>query len=219
MLNAHGDRFVDEGADFRNFTYAKYGREILRQPGGYAFQVFDHSAQRLLREEEYGSGIVQAVFGDTLEELAEKLQPEGLEDRKKFVETINDYNRAVHSYQAENPQSGSNYDPSIKDGLSTQSQSSSLKVPKSNWAVCIESPRFQAVKVACGITFTFGGLAINPETAEVLSEATKSPIKGLFCCGELVGGLFYSNYPGGSGLTAGAVLGRKAGIEVAKLVT
>ena len=33
MVNADGERFVDEGADFRNFTYAKYGRRILEQPG------------------------------------------------------------------------------------------------------------------------------------------------------------------------------------------
>ena len=32
MVNANGERFVDEGADFRNFTYAKYGVEVLKQP-------------------------------------------------------------------------------------------------------------------------------------------------------------------------------------------
>lgn len=31
-----------------------------------------------------------------------------------------------------------------------------------------------------------------------------------------VGGIFYNNYPGGSGLTSGAVFGRKTGISVAK---
>ena len=29
MVNAHGRRFLDEGADFRNYTYAKYGHDIL----------------------------------------------------------------------------------------------------------------------------------------------------------------------------------------------
>ena len=91
-----------------------------------------------------------------------------------------------------------------------------LELPKSNWALPIDEAPFLAVKIACGITFTFGGLAIDPETAAVLSE-TGAPIKGLFCTGELVGGLYYSNYPGGSGLTAGAVFGRKAGQEAAKL--
>ena len=32
IVNVRGERFVDEGADFRNYTYAKYGREILFQP-------------------------------------------------------------------------------------------------------------------------------------------------------------------------------------------
>ena len=36
MVNANGERFVDEGADFRNYTYAKYGRVILMQPKQFA---------------------------------------------------------------------------------------------------------------------------------------------------------------------------------------
>jgi tricarballylate dehydrogenase len=44
----------------------------------------------------------------------------------------------------------------------------------------------------------------------VLNRAGR-PIEGLYAAGELVGGLFYHNYPGGSGLTSGAVLGRRAG--------
>jgi tricarballylate dehydrogenase len=38
-----------------------------------------------------------------------------------------------------------------------------------------------------------------------------SPIRGLYAAGEMVGGLFYENYPGGTGLMAGAVFGRIAG--------
>ena len=36
-------------------------------------------------------------------------------------------------------------------------------------------------------------------------------IPGLFAAGEMVGGIFYFNYPGASGLTSGAVFGRLAG--------
>ena len=36
-------------------------------------------------------------------------------------------------------------------------------------------------------------------------------IPGLYAAGELVGGLFYFNYPGGTGLMAGAVFGNVAG--------
>jgi tricarballylate dehydrogenase len=51
MVNAEGKRFVDEGADFRNYTYAKYGRVILNQPGQFAWQVFDQKITPMLRDE------------------------------------------------------------------------------------------------------------------------------------------------------------------------
>ena len=51
MINANGERFADEGADFRNYTYAKYGRVILMQPGQFAWQVFDSKIIPMLRDE------------------------------------------------------------------------------------------------------------------------------------------------------------------------
>lgn len=60
-----------------------------------------------------------------------------------------------------------------------------------------------------GITFTFGGLRTTPAAHVVDTE--QRPIPGLYAAGELVGGLFYVNYPGGAGLMAGAVFGRLAG--------
>ena len=33
VVNSDGLRFIDEGADFRNYTYAKYGQAVLQQPG------------------------------------------------------------------------------------------------------------------------------------------------------------------------------------------
>lgn len=215
MLNSLGERFVDEGEDFRNYTYAKFGKRILEQPGGYAFQVWDSKVTSWLREEEYGDGIVKKIWADSLDELVVKLEGEGLERKKAFLETLKVYNNAVRSFQAEN--ADKMWDPAIKDSLSTQSSHHSLPLPKSNWALTIDQGPFLAVKVACGITFTFGGLAIDPSTAAVLSESGE-PIPGLFCTGELVGGLFYTNYPGGSGLTAGAVFGRKAGTNAAVLM-
>lgn len=216
MTNAKGERFVDEGEDFRNYTYAKFGRAILTQPGGFAFQVWDAKALSSLRSEEYGDGVVDKIFADTHEELAEKLVGKGLEDKERFLSTLASFNEAIRNHRRE--YSRATWNPAMKDGLSTQSVHSSLKIPKSNWALSIDEAPFIAVKVTTGITFTFGGLAIDPDTAGVLSDATGRPIPGLFCTGEMVGGLFYSNYPGGSGLTAGAVFGRKAGQEAAKLL-
>jgi tricarballylate dehydrogenase len=68
--------------------------------------------------------------------------------------------------------------------------------------------------VTCGITFTFGGLRVNTD-AQVLDSDLRS-IPGLYAAGELVGGLFYNNYPGGTGLMSGAVFGKIAGTSAAR---
>ena len=193
MLNAEGERFLDEGADFRNYTYAKYGAVILAQPGQFAWQVFDQKTLHLLRD-EYRIRQVTRVTAPTLEELAEKL--EGV-NAQKALETIQAFNAAV---QVDVP-----FDPNVKDGRGT----TGLAIPKSNWANTIDQGPFEAYAVTCGITFTFGGLRIADD-GRVL-DVDLEPIPGLYAAGELVGGLFYFNYPGGTGLTSGAVFGRLSG--------
>ena len=51
IVNLDGERFLDEGADFRNYTYVTYGRALLTQPQGLAFQIFDNKVRHLLRDE------------------------------------------------------------------------------------------------------------------------------------------------------------------------
>ena len=89
-----------------------------------------------------------------------------------------------------------------------------LDLAKSNWAQTIDEGPFRAYPVTGGITFTYGGLKVD-ETGAVLT-AKDAPIDGLYACGELVGGVFFNGYPGGSGLTSGAVFGRRAGLGAAK---
>jgi tricarballylate dehydrogenase len=84
-----------------------------------------------------------------------------------------------------------------------------LAPPKSHWATPLENGPFYAYPVTCGITFTFGGLRSDLD-GRVLRESGQA-IPGLFVCGEALGGLFSGNYPGGSGLAAGMVFGRRAG--------
>jgi precorrin 3B synthase CobZ len=217
MINTQGNRFVDEGIDYRNYTYAIFGRAILGQPNGTAFQVWDSNMIPWLRSEEYRDGIVKKIHAATIEELAERCVEEGLQNRDQFVQTLKQYNEAVYAHRKENPEV--KWDPAVKDGLSTQSSTKTLPLAKSNWATPIDKGPFMAVKVTGGVTFTFGGLSVNPETAAVISSATDQEIPGLFCVGEMLGGLFYGNYPGGSGLTSGAVFGRRAGRAAASLVT
>jgi tricarballylate dehydrogenase len=200
IVNARGERFVDEGADFRNYTYAKYGRIVLEQPGQFAWQVFDGKVLHLLRD-EYRIRQVTRARADTIEDLAAKL--DGV-DRDGFLREIAAYNRAV---RRDIP-----FDPTVKDGRRTEG----LAVPKSNWANPIDAPPFEAYQVTCGITFTFGGLRVDTEARVMDTEG--EPIAGLFAAGELVGGIFYFNYPGGTGLMSGAVFGRIAGTNAGNAV-
>lgn len=84
-----------------------------------------------------------------------------------------------------------------------------MALPKSNWANTLDEPPFEAYGITCGITFTFGGLKIDG--AGAVLDCEQIPIPGLYAAGELVGGLFYFNYPGGTGLMSGAIFGRLAG--------
>ena len=198
MVNAKGERFVDEGADFRNFTYAKYGHVVQQQPGMFAWQIFDQKVEHLLRD-EYRIKQVTKVTANTLEELSKKLEgvnPDG------FLKTVAQYNGAVRT---EVP-----FSPVVKDGRGTVG----LSVPKSNWANTIDMPPFQAYAVTCGVTFTFGGVKIN--TKGNVQTVGGRDIPGLYAAGEMVGGLFYFNYPSGSGLVSGAVFGRLAGTSAAR---
>ncbi len=197
MVNARGERFVDEGADFRNYTYAKYGAVILAQPDMFAWQIFDAKVIPLLRD-EYRIRQVTKVKADTLPELVAKL--EGV-DPAAALRTIEAFNAAV---QTDVP-----FNPAVKDGRGTPG----IPFPKTNWANTIDEPPFEAYAVTCGVTFTFGGLKIDLDAA--VEDTAGSPIPGLFAAGELVGGLFYHNYPGGTGLVSGSVFGRIAGSSAA----
>jgi tricarballylate dehydrogenase len=197
MVNSEGRRFLDEGADIRNYTYAKYGRRILEQPGQFAWQIFDSAAVHLLRP-EYRSRQVTKVVANTIEELADKLEDV---DKRQLLKTITEFNAAV---LRDTP-----FNPTVKDGKAA----AGLDIPKSNWALPLENPPYEAYAVTCGITFTFGGVRITNQGQVV--NANHHPIHGLYAAGEMVGGLFYFNYPGATGLTSGAVFGRLAGKSAA----
>jgi len=197
MLNANGERFVDEGKNFRNYTYAQFGREILNQPQGFAWQLFDNQVNDLLYD-EYRTAEASFVEADTLSELASKL--DGVDAARALV-TIQDFNRAVDPTNA--------FDPTILDSRST----TGLSIDKTNWANPLDTPPFRAYPVCCGITFTYAGLRVNEDAAVLDRHGERIP--GLYACGEIVGDVFSMGYPGGSGLTSGAVFGRIAGRNAA----
>jgi tricarballylate dehydrogenase len=195
MVDINGKRFVDEGEDFFSYTYAKCGREVLRLPWRTAYQIFDSKTRPLLRS-EYNRGFHASA--DSIEALAKKLP--GL-NWENVVSTVSEFNAAV---------SDAPFDPSKHDGKCTHG----IAPLKSNWAQRLDAPPFYAFPVTCGITFTFGGIGIT-EQAEV-KDTSDHVISGLFAAGEITGGSFFNNYPGGSGLMKGAVFGRLAGMSAAK---
>jgi tricarballylate dehydrogenase len=154
----------------------------------------------MLRD-EYRIKQVTKVRADTLEEFVKKL--EGV-DAARCLQEIREYNKAVRT---DIP-----YNMAVKDGRCT----TGLRINKSNWANTIDTPPFEGYGVTCGVTFSFGGVKITRE-GEVEDTAGK-PIPGLYAAGELVGGIFYHNYPGGTGLTSGAVFGRLSGTSAAAYV-
>ncbi|MEH3066221.1 MAG: FAD-dependent tricarballylate dehydrogenase TcuA [Methylobacterium radiotolerans] len=197
MLNADGERFVDEGKNFRNYTYAQFGRSIMEQPGHVAWQIFDAKVDHLLYS-EYRFHDAHFVEADTLDGLLDKL--EGI-DRAAARRTIAAFNAAVDESVP--------FDPTVKDGRGTKG----LALPKSNWAQRIETGPFKAYPVTGGITFTYGGLEVGDDGG--VKRADGGAIPGLYACGEMVGGVFFNGYPGGSGLTSGVVFGRRAGYGAA----
>ena len=198
LINAKGERYVDEGANFHSHTYARYGAEIVKQPGMFAWQVFDAKANDLLRS-EYRIRRVTKAEAQTLEELAPKL--EGV-DAQAFLRTVREFNAACGS--------DAPFNPNILDGRATQG----LAIDKTNWANPLDTPPFHAYHVTTGVTFTFGGVKISSQ-AEV-EDLYGRIIPGLYAAGEMVGGLFYHNYASGTGLMSGATFGRLAGKSAAQ---
>jgi tricarballylate dehydrogenase len=201
MVNARGERFVDEGKDFRNYTYAQFGRSVLEQPGHLAWQIFDAKVDHLLYG-EYRFHDAHFVQADSLDALVDELY--GIEDKARLRATIDAFNAAVDEAVP--------FDPTRKDGKGTPG----LAPPKSNWAQRIDTPPFKAYPVTGGITFTYGGLKVGEAGGVVREDGYDIP--GLYACGELVGGVFFNGYPGGSGLTSGAVFGRRAGYGASRYV-
>jgi tricarballylate dehydrogenase len=194
-VNAEGRRFFDEGEDFRAYTYAKTGGEIVKQTGSVAYQIFDANAEEGVARHRYQSAI--PITADTVRELAEMLEinPDVL------AETVDGFNDAI---MEDRP-----FDETIRDGRGTEG----IYPPKSNWCQKIDTPPFTAYAVAGGLTFTYGGLRIDTN-CQVINKQDR-PIGGLFAAGELTGGFFYYNYPSGAGLMRGAVTGRIGGAKAA----
>jgi len=189
-VNALGQRFYDEGEAKHAYTYAKTGRAVLHQPGGVAYQIYDQTGIDLFRHgRNYAATMVEAP---TLAELAAKI---GIEP-EPFLHTIKEFNAACRTDVA--------FMPGELDGKGTIG----LALKKSNWAMPIVKGPFRAYPVTGGVTFSFGGVALDTQARVV--NTCNEPIRGLFASGDVVG-LFFHNYPSCTGQTRNAVFSYLAG--------
>jgi tricarballylate dehydrogenase len=196
MVNSLGERYVDEGSNFRMLTYARLGWVTLAQPEGTCYQIFD---QKIVAQDGEGNRVFRESYrhapevfeADTIAELARKMQI----DPVRLARTVEQFN---DSSPDDIP-----FRPDTRDGKATVG----LELPKSNWANRIDKPPFVAYPITAGITFTFGGLEINAD-AQVLNTGAR-PIAGLYASGDIVG-LFYNGYVGSTGQTRNVVFSRRA---------
>lgn len=191
-INHDGKRFFDEGESMPNFLYAKVGRMINKQINNMAFQIFDRKTVGFLSQSYFSD---ENLFSsNSLRVICEKF---GINHRN-LHDTIESYNR--------NCVDNAICDFSYLDGNKSVD---CFGVPKSNWAQKIDTPPYYIAPVKAGVTFTYGGLKVRPDAR--VYRTNGECIDNMFACGEIVGGVHYGNYAGGTGLMLGAVFGRIAG--------
>jgi tricarballylate dehydrogenase len=191
FVNRDGERFIDEGEDFRDHTYVKFSKRLIEEADGDAWCIFD---QRAYQREEFARAwrpVGPPFEAESVPALASAigLPPENLSH------TISAFNDAVQPGE---------YDLDRLDGKAA----TGITPPKSNWALPLDTPPYIAIPVTGGITFTFGGLRCD--TSARVIDTREQVMEGLYAAGEPMGEFFYYNYPGASSVIRGAVFGRIA---------
>jgi tricarballylate dehydrogenase len=194
VVDRDGKRFYDEGEDTWPKRYAIWGRLVAQQPGQIAYSIFDAKSER-----DFMPSVFAPYRADSIGALAALI---GV-DRNALETTVRDYNAAVRP---------GHFESQKLDNCRTEG----LTPPKSHWARTIDTPPFFSYPHRPGITFTYLGVKVD-ENARVMM-ANGQPTANLFAAGEMMAGSILSKgYLAGFGMTIGAVFGRIAGREAAKI--
>ncbi len=175
LVNQSGHRFTNE-----LLTRDAVSAAELAQEGQYAYIIFDqHLRDNLKAIEKYvKNGLT--VQGDTIEELARKLDiyPYFL------AMTLKEWNEAVETQN------------DAEFGRTTGMDNALI------------TPPYYAIQIAPGIHHTMGGVKIN--TSAQVIDTNGDVIPGLFAAGEVTGGVHGGNRLGGNAVADIVIFGRIA---------
>ena len=195
VVDRDARRFYDEGEEIWPKRYASWGKLIAQQPDQIAYSIFDSKASGAFIPCAY-----PPYSAGSIGELATRV---GL-DAAALDATVREYNAAAHA-------DGTYSESGRKDGRATRG----LAIPKSNWALRIDTAPYYATPLRPGITFTYLGVAVD-DRARVLRSG--GAFANVFAAGEIVAGNILRNgYLAGFGMTIGTVFGRIAGEEAARV--
>ena len=190
MVNTDGRRFSHE-----NRGYSEQAIEVIRQPGSFAWAIFNETAHEVAMQFSHQRESVEAGavrVAKTFDRLAEVTELPG----DALAETIAEVNDVLAGRKA---------DPFGRDFGD--------KAPL--------EPPYHAVKVTGALFHTQGGLVVDPE-ARVLRKGGRRPLPNLFAGGGAARGLTGPScwgYTSGAGLMTATTLGRLGGEGAAALVS
>lgn len=197
LVNADGERFVDEGSSTVDETYEDVCRAIFAQPGNISYLVAD---SRLLELDGYARATLtdrQPYTADTIAGLAKKLDV----DAEALEATVTAFNAAPRP-------DGVTFDATVADGLSA----TGIDPVKTHWARPITEAPFVAIPVATAVCFTYGGIGVDPSGRVVREDGTW--LRGLWAAGEMTG-IYHVKYPGATSVLRSLVFGRLAAQDAA----
>jgi tricarballylate dehydrogenase len=140
VVDRHGRRFHDEGAETGPRRYAIWGGLLARCPDQIAFAIFDSQAEKLFRPSIY-----PPIRAATIAELAEKLAL----DTANLIATVDAYNHALR------PGAGST------EGLAP---------PKTRGALPLDAPPFGAYPMRPGVTFSYLGVKVDHSARVLMKD-------------------------------------------------
>ncbi len=194
VVDSNGNRFYDEGEDIWPKRYAIWGRLVAQCPQQIAYSITDAKSEMLFMPSAF-----PPVRAESISELGRKLGVDGC----ALDRTVRNFNQAVRPGK---------FDANTLDNCRTEG----IDPPKTHWARSIDVPPFIGYPLRPGITFTYLGVQVNENACVLMHD--QQPCSNLFAAGEIMAGnILGQGYVAGIGMAIGAVFGRIAGGEAARV--